>query len=186
MRHALVMLALAIRRASTLLPPAAPTLRSARFATDASRALEQRFDAALKDDCGVRANDTVVAAVSGGIDSTCLLHLLAGRVQSEGRDLRPPPARRRVDGGRGLRAATGGALRFGMRHAPSGRAARAPPINSAGGAGRSLRQKGDHVATAHHADDEAELFLLRLAGRAPGRKLLKVCACGSRPSSGLY
>ena len=64
MRHALVMLALAIRRASTLLPPAAPALRTARFATDASRALEQRFDAALKDDCGVRANDTVVAALS--------------------------------------------------------------------------------------------------------------------------
>ena len=66
MRQALVMLAVLIRRASTLLPPAAPTRRSARFATDASRALEQRFDAALKDDCGVRANDTVVAAVSGG------------------------------------------------------------------------------------------------------------------------
>ena len=77
MRHALIMLAVAIRRASTLLPPAAPTLRTARFATDASRALEQRFDAALRDDCGVRANDTVVAAVSGGVDSTCLLHLLA-------------------------------------------------------------------------------------------------------------
>ena len=83
MRHALVMLALAIRRASTLLPP--PALRSsstARFATDASRALERRFDAALRDDCGVRANDTVVAAVSGGVDSTCLLHLLARTPQS--------------------------------------------------------------------------------------------------------
>ena len=173
MRHALVMLALAIRRASTLLPPAAPTLRSARFATDASRALEQRFDAALRDDCGVRANDTVVAAISGGIDSTCLLHLLARaecRVKVVTFDHRQRGAASTEDAAFVQRLAA----RYGLEcdtHVWEGDKGTADQFRN--WRRRTLLEtaKGDHVATAHHADDEAELFLLRLAR---GARLTKI------------
>ena len=173
MRHALVMLAVAIRRASTLLPPAAPTLRSARFATDASRALEQRFDAALRDDCGVRANDTVVAAISGGIDSTCLLHLLARaecRVKVVTFDHRQRGAASTEDAAFVQRLAA----RYGLEcdtHVWEGDKGTADQFRN--WRRRTLLEtaKGDHVATAHHADDETELFLLRLAR---GARLTKI------------
>ena len=167
------MLAVAIRRASTLLPPAAPTLRTARFATDASRALEQRFDAALRDDCGVRANDTVVAAISGGIDSTCLLHLLARaecRVKVVTFDHRQRGAASTEDAAFVRRLAA----RYGLEcdtHVWEGGKGTADQFRNWRRRTLLETEGGDHVATAHHADDEAELFLLRLAR---GARLTKV------------
>ncbi len=172
MRHALIMLCV-LRRASTLLRPPALSSSTALFATDASRALERRFDAALKDDCGVRANDTVVAAVSGGVDSTCLLHLLARaecRVKVVTFDHRQRGAASTEDAAFVQRLAA----RYGLEcdtHVWEGGKGTADQFRN--WRRRTLLEtaKGDHVATAHHADDEAELFLLRLSR---GARLTKV------------
>ena len=171
MRHILIMLCV-LRRASTLLRPPALPSTTARFATDASRALEQRFDAALRDDCGVRANDTVVAAVSGGVDSTCLLHLLARaecRVKVVTFDHRQRGAASTEDAAFVRRLAA----RYGLEcdtHVWEGDKGTADQFRN--WRRRTLLEtEGDHVATAHHADDEAELFLLRLSR---GARLTKV------------
>ena len=162
-----------LRRASTLLRPAALRSTTARFATDASRALERRFDAALRDDCGVRANDTVVAAVSGGVDSTCLLHLLARsscKVKVVTFDHRQRGAASTEDAAFVRRLAA----RYGLEcdtHVWAGDKGTADEFRN--WRRRTLLEtaKGDHVATAHHADDENELFLLRLSR---GARLTKV------------
>ena len=171
MRHILIMLCV-LRRASTLLRPPALHSTTARFATDASKALERRFDAALRDNCGVRANDTVVAAVSGGIDSTCLLHLLARaecRVKVVTFDHRQRGAASTEDAAFVQRLAA----RYGLEcdtHVWAGDKGTADQFRN--WRRRTLLEtEGDHVATAHHADDETELFLLRLAR---GARLTKV------------
>lgn len=165
---------LLIRRATTLLrPPALRARRSVRHASHASRALEQRFDLAL-DACRISANDTVVAAVSGGADSTCLLHLLAR-------------AACRVtvvtfDHGQRGAASAGDAAFVQDLAAGYGFGCEAHVWTGGKGTQAQFREwrratllsvEGDHVATAHHADDEAELFLLRLAR---GARLTKVVA----------
>ena len=165
---------LLIRRATTLLrPPALRARRSVRHASQASLALEQRFDLAL-DACRISANDTVVAAVSGGADSTCLLHLLARAA-----------CRVKVvtfDHGQRDIASTGDAAFVQDLAEGYGFGCEAHVWTGGKGTQAQFREwrratllkvEGDHVATAHHADDEAELFLLRLAR---GARLTKVVA----------
>ena len=161
LRHALMLCVL--RRASTLLrPPALVRSSTARFATDASRALEQRFDAALRDDCGVRANDTVVAAVSGGVDSTCLLHLLARaecRVKVVTFDHRQRGPASTEDAAFVQRLAA----RYGLEcdtHVWEGGKGTADQFRNWRRRTLLETEGGDHVATAHHADDETELLSL--------------------------
>ena len=123
------------------------------------------------------ANGAVVVGWSGGLDSTVLLHLLAGEPAIRARGLRA------VHVHHGLQAAADAwaahcerqAVALGVplrvlrvdvpRDAGSGLEAAAREARYA--ALSSTLAQGDVLATAHHLDDQAETFLLR-ALRASG------------------
>eukprot|EP00629_Pelagomonadales_sp_RCC1024_P001167 CAMPEP_0119285280 /NCGR_PEP_ID=MMETSP1329-20130426/31894_1 /TAXON_ID=114041 /ORGANISM="Genus nov. species nov., Strain RCC1024" /LENGTH=287 /DNA_ID=CAMNT_0007285987 /DNA_START=116 /DNA_END=975 /DNA_ORIENTATION=- len=172
------MLLLLARRALPLRRPTALRAQS----TD----VEAAFRRALRDDCGVRPGDAVVASVSGGCDSTALLHLLARSdvrlsvvtfdhrqrgaasagdaafVEALARRYGLPCRTETWTGGKGSQAA----FRDWRRAVLADRA----------------REEGAHVALGHHADDDAETFLLRLAR---GARLSKLAA-GVAPRQGPF
>jgi tRNA(Ile)-lysidine synthase len=137
----------------------------------------------LKEECGLSRGDRVLVAVSGGPDSNALLHVLAIVAQRVGVSI--------VAGGvdHGLRDEAGAELDLAERLAKEhhieflrtrvnvaaggnlqerARAARLAALRSMAAA-----QAAAVIATAHHADDRAETFLLRLM-RGAGPKGLAV------------
>jgi tRNA(Ile)-lysidine synthase len=128
----------------------------------------------------------VLAMVSGGADSTCLLHLLAAlhdgpvRVLSVDHGLRP-------EGAAEAEAAAAAARALGLRArvealalpAGAGAPARAREARFACARGVAAEEGCARIALGHTASDQAETVLLRLA-RGAGR----TGALGMRPASG--
>lgn len=150
---------------------------------------------ALKE-AGVRPGDTVLAAVSGGVDSTVLLHLLA--------ELRGPMgfglhAAHLNHGLRGAAADADAAFavetcrRLGVPVTAARRVVRQRPGESPHAAARRVRyrfleaaaraSRAAFLATGHHADDLAETVLLRLAAGAGSAGLAALArGGGGRPA----
>lgn len=126
----------------------------------------------LSEDCALEPRTRVLVAVSGGADSSALLHVMARLRPRFGLELRAhgvdhglrPEAGRELDLARSLAAALDVPFSVTTLHVAAGgnlqaraRAARYAALRTAAAAfGNSL------VATAHHADDRAETVLLRL------------------------
>jgi tRNA(Ile)-lysidine synthase len=135
----------------------------------------------LKDECGVRKGERVLVAVSGGSDSSALLHVmsivaprLGVTVVAHGVDhgLRAEAARE-LDLAETLAARCHVAFaRTVVRVAPGGnlqaraREARYEALRTA-----VTKAAATRLATAHHADDRAETVLLRLLHGANPRGL---------------
>ncbi len=142
--------------------------------------IEQRVLAAL-DALGV-ARETVVVAVSGGLDSTVLLHLLAavsaerditlvvGHVDHGLRGIASEGDRKSVEAQAAALGLECQVVRIDVDAARRGQRNRARP--SVQEAARQLRYRAldeiasragsRRIATAHHLDDQAETVLLRL------------------------
>jgi len=131
----------------------------------------------LRDECGVARGDRLLVAVSGGADSSALLHALSRVAPRLGLELRAhgvdhglrPEASAELD--RAEELATRLGVPFGRTRlrVPAGgnlqaraRAARYSALR------RAAAEAGARwIATAHHADDRAETVLLRLMRGAP-------------------
>jgi len=126
----------------------------------------------LRRECGVAPGDRVLVAVSGGVDSTALLHVLARlrtplcfSLTAYGVDhgLRPE-ARKELQAAAKLAASldvtwdeTRVALAPGGNLQARARALRWEALEKA-----RVATKAQFVATAHHADDRAETLMMRL------------------------
>ncbi len=135
----------------------------------------------LTEECGVRAGEHILLAVSGGSDSTALLHALARlapklglRVSAHAVDhgLRPEAARE-IEGVRELALRTGVPFSCSRVHVERTGNLQAQARKARYAALREAMRAGgaDYVATAHHADDRAETVLLRLLRGAGPRGL---------------
>jgi len=177
-------------------PPRVHRVRALAAAVPAH--LEADFVASLRRDCGVGDGDHVVASVSGGCDSVALLHLLART-----RERFDPPLAVSVatfdHGTRGGASREDAAFvaalaaRYGLAcetHAWAGgggtqasyRAWRRDEASAAAASAAAGTAPAAHVALGHHADDQVEGFLLRLAR---GSRLTKVAA-GMAPRFGVF
>mgnify|MGYP000267119313 CR=1 FL=1 len=131
-----------------------------------------------------------IVAFSGGLDSTALLHALAGARQSHGKPILAVYVdhglqRDSVDWGeRCKQIAAGLGVEFSSRRVAvdlgSGLGLEAAARQARYSALRSLLEPGDWLMSAHHRDDQAETVLLNmmrgsgtsgLAGIAPARRL---------------
>jgi tRNA(Ile)-lysidine synthase len=127
---------------------------------------------ALLEECGVTKGDRLLLAVSGGVDSMCLLHALAKLREKRGFEI----VAHGVD--HGLRAEASAELDSAQRFAeklavPFGRTAlqlagggniqhRAREARYAALSQAAQKASASLIATAHHADDRAETVLIRL------------------------
>jgi len=130
----------------------------------------------LVEECGIRRGERILVAISGGGDSTALLHVLSILAPKLGvslcahgvdHGLRPEAARE-------LDLAAESAARLGVPFArtavdcaPGGNVqarARTARRNALEHAAR--KEHATRIATAHHADDRAETVLIRLLGGA--------------------
>lgn len=131
--------------------------------------LARRLDEHLERTGLIRSGDAVLVALSGGLDSVVLLHLLRFGLPRLGLELRAAHVDHRMRPGsgadalwvRGLCAAWGVPLETRRLDPPprgeeSARSARYAAL-------RDVARKHEAVATAHHADDQAETLLFRLA-----------------------
>ncbi len=151
------------------------------------RALPGHLERNLRDPCGVPPDARLLVAVSGGADSTALLHALAG-VASRGRwELHVAHFNH---GLRGLEsdadadfvAASASGLGLPLHTArASGRRLTSPGRESVEMTARRLRHaflartareiRADAVVLGHHADDQVELLLMRLLRGSGGSGL---------------
>lgn len=139
----------------------------------------------LREECGVARGQTLLVAVSGGADSTALLHTLAWlrtkltlRLAAHGVDhgLRPE-ATRELHSARELAlaldvpfSASSVSVAPGSNLQARARAARYAALRQ-----RAAELGADSIATGHHAGDRAETVLLRLL-RGAGPRGLAVLA----------
>jgi tRNA(Ile)-lysidine synthase len=127
---------------------------------------------ALQGECQVRAKDRVLVAVSGGIDSMCLLHALSMLSPKLGFTLLAHgvdhglrrEAARELDQAEQFAAKLGVAFtRSKVKLKAGGNIQhRARELRYAALEAAAERAKATLLATAHHADDRAETVLLRL------------------------
>ena len=114
-------------------------------------------------------NRTVLVAVSGGIDSVCLLHLLNFSEPRPNLVAAHFDHRMRADSGADADWVRGLCRAWSVPHAHA--RASAPPRSEADAraqryhflAGVAVEQGADLIVTGHHADDQAETVLFRLA-----------------------
>lgn len=136
---------------------------------------------ALREECGVSRGSRVLLALSGGGDSTALLHALSLLRKKQGfflvahgvnHGLRPE-ARAELDQAEALCAALGVAFsRTDLSVASGGNLqARARDARRAALGAAAQRAEAELIATAHHADDRAETVLIRLLRGAGPRGL---------------
>lgn len=146
---------------------------------DAARRAADAAPAAV-DDClneYVRAGERVVVALSGGLDSMALLDLLARAASRRGFELRALHVNHQLSP-HAARWAAFCRAECKMRNIPIKVVrVQVPRRDSLEAQARALRlaafaaQKADWVATAHHADDQAETVLYRLLRGAGTRGL---------------
>jgi tRNA(Ile)-lysidine synthase len=145
----------------------------------------------LVEECGVQRGSRVLLALSGGSDSTALLHVLALLAKKQGFSL----SAHGVD--HGLRAEASAELDRAQAHCGELGVAFSRTVLSVGSGGnlqaraRDERRaallaaaratQADSIATAHHADDRAETVLIRLL-RGSGPRGLAVLP----PRSGVW
>jgi tRNA(Ile)-lysidine synthase len=131
----------------------------------------------LREECDLRRGDRLLVAVSGGADSSALLHALARLLPRLGVELEAhgvdhglrPEAESELDLAQELAERCGVAFtRTRLRVNPGGnlqaraRSQRYAALRRAAGASDAR-----FIATAHHADDRAETVLMRLLRGAP-------------------
>lgn len=145
--------------------------------TDRTPSLRTRARSLMLREAGVRRDDRILVAVSGGGDSTALLHVLAGLREALGLTLVAhgvdhglrPGAATELDGAEVLARELG--VPFGrtlVRIAPGGNLqARAREARWAALEEAARAAGARWIATAHHADDRAETVLLRILRGAP-------------------
>ncbi|HEX6939535.1 MAG TPA: tRNA lysidine(34) synthetase TilS [Longimicrobiales bacterium] len=142
----------------------------ARPGTAPAADLRRRFEEHLRRSHLIAPGQTVVVAVSGGVDSVTLLHLLRSLAPSWKLRLIAAHFDHRMRPGSGADAD----WVAGLCHAwgvPLDRAAAEPPPRGEAAARHARyrflldvwrRTGADRVATAHHADDQAETVLFRI------------------------
>lgn len=137
-----------------------------------AEAVVRAFQRACSDEGAPGAGATVVVALSGGLDSTALFHLMrfawpasrpAPRLVAAHFDHRMrPESRADARWVRGLAAAWGVELVDGVADAPLHSEAEARAARYAFLGDVAERHGGATVVTAHHADDQAETVLFRM------------------------
>jgi tRNA(Ile)-lysidine synthase len=144
----------------------------------------------LREECRVRKGEHLLAAVSGGGDSTALLHVLARlsdklgfRVSAHGVDhgLRAEAARE-LDLAERFSETLGVPFsRSVLRVSPGGNLQeRARDARRAALLAEADRLSATRIATAHHADDRAETVLIRLLHGATPSALAVLSAADGR------
>lgn len=132
-------------------------------------ALARRFERHLRRTRLIAPGQTVVVAVSGGVDSVALLHLLRFLPPSWGLRLIAAHFDHRMRAGSGADADWVAGLCLAWQIPLVRGEAAAPPRSEAAARDaryrflRAVRRRtgADRVATAHHADDQAETVLFR-------------------------
>src|SRR5512142_3181471 len=134
--------------------------------------LRTLVERSLRDECSVEHGATVLLAVSGGVDSTALLHVMASLRESFGFELHAhgvnhglrPEAPLELDQAERIAASLG--VRFDrtdLRIPKGGNLqARARQARYAALRQRAQTVGATWIATAHHANDRAETVLMRL------------------------
>jgi tRNA(Ile)-lysidine synthase len=130
--------------------------------------VRSRFDSHLRDSALLTADRRLLIALSGGLDSVCLLHLL--RFPEPAFDLHAAHfdhamragSERDADWVRGLCRAWGVPLREARSAAPPRSETAARDQRYAFLHDAAAGARADAILTAHHADDQAETLLFRL------------------------
>jgi tRNA(Ile)-lysidine synthase len=134
--------------------------------------LRTLVERALRDECSVERGTKILLAVSGGVDSTALLHVMASLRESFGFELHAhgvthglrQEAPLELDQAERLAHSLGVPFARTNVQIPKGANLQARARNERYAALRRAAQEvgAEWIATAHHADDRAETVLMRL------------------------